>query len=127
MTIMAKLTTALAVTIALGTAGVAVAQSDPAVDAARASGEVGEQADGYLGFPKPPSASLKAAVDAVNIKRRAVYTDLAAKRNVTIQEVAGATACELLSSRVGPGQMYRTSSGAWKANNGSVEKPAFCP
>jgi uncharacterized protein YdbL (DUF1318 family) len=127
MTMMAKLTTVLAVTIALGAAGVAMAQTDPAVEAARASGGVGEQADGYLGFPTPPSASLKAAVDAVNIKRRAVYTDLAAKRNVTVQEVAGATACELLSSRVGPGQKYRTSGGAWQTNNGSVEKPSFCP
>ena len=49
MTMMAKLTTALAVTIALGAAGVAVAQTDPTVEAARASGAVGEQADGYLG------------------------------------------------------------------------------
>jgi uncharacterized protein YdbL (DUF1318 family) len=127
MTILARLTTVFAVTIALGAAGVALAQSDPTVDAARSTGAVGEQADGYLGFPTPPSAALKAAVDAVNIKRRAVYTDLAAKRNVTIQEVAGATACELLGSRVGPGQMYRTAAGAWKTNNGSVEKPPFCP
>jgi len=127
MTMMAKLTTVLAVTIALGAAGVALAQTDPSVEAARASGAVGEQADGYLGFPKPPSAALKSAVDAINIKRRAAYTDLAAKRNVTVQEAAGATACELLGSRVGAGQMYRTQAGAWKANNGSVEKPSFCP
>jgi uncharacterized protein YdbL (DUF1318 family) len=127
MTMLAKLTTAWALAIALGAAGVAVAQTDPAVEAARATGAVGEQADGYLGFPKPPSAALKSAVDAVNIKRRAVYTDLAAKRNVTVQEVAGATACQLLATRVGPGQMYRTQAGVWQANNGSVEKPPFCP
>ena len=127
MTILARLTTVFAVTIALGAASVAMAQTDPAVETARAAGQVGEQSDGYLGFPQPPSAALKAAVDAVNIKRRAVYTDLAAKRNVTIQEVAGATACELLTSRVGPGQMYRTVAGTWKSNNGSVEKPSFCP
>ena len=127
MTILSKLTTVLAVTIALGASSVAVAQTDPAVETARAAGQVGEQADGYLGFPKPPSSALKSAVDAINIKRRAVYTDLAAKRNVTVQEAAGATACQLLTSRVGSGQMYRTTSGAWKANNGSVEKPSFCP
>jgi uncharacterized protein YdbL (DUF1318 family) len=127
MTIMAKLTTAMAVVIALGAAGVAMAQTDPAVEAARATGGVGEQPDGYLGFPKPPSAALKAAVDAVNIKRRAIYTDIAAKTGVTVTDAAGATACKLLGTRVEPGQMYKAPSGAWKANNGSVEKPSFCP
>ena len=127
MTIMARLTTVFAVTIALGAAGVAMAQTDPAVEAARATGGVGEQPDGYLGFPKPPSPALKAAVDAVNIKRRAVYTDIAAKDGVTVADAAGATACKLLSTRVGPGQMYKSPTGAWKANSGSVEKPSFCP
>ena len=83
--------------------------------------------DGYLGFPKPPSVALKAAVDAVNIKRRAIYTDIAARTGVTVVDAAGATGCKLLSTRVEPGQMYRTPSGAWKTNDGSVEKPSFCP
>jgi uncharacterized protein len=125
MTILARLTTVFAVTIALGAAAPAMAQD--AVEAARAAGQVGEQADGYLGFPKPPSAALKAAVDAVNIQRRSAYTSLAAQKNVTIQEVASTAACVQFSRRVGPGQYYRTAAGDWKTNNGSVEKPSFCP
>src|SRR5919202_6157737 len=77
----------------------------------RASGQVGEQADGYLGIVGSPSASLRSQVDAVNIKRRAYYTDLAAKRGAKIEEVAATTGCELLRTKVGAGQYYRLPDG----------------
>src|SRR3546814_11939464 len=70
-------------------------------------------ADGYLGFAKSPAGDLKSRVDAINIKRRAFYTDLAAKRGVTVQEVAAATACELFQTRVVPGEASRSENGAW--------------
>src|SRR3546814_5312536 len=82
--------------------------ADPVVEQARAQGVVGEQADGYLGFAKSAAGDLKSRVDAINIKRRAFYTDLAAKRGVTVQEVAAATACELFQTRVVPGEAYRS-------------------
>lgn len=122
-----KLTVALA--MAFGLAAVAQAQAaDPAVEAARAQGAVGEQADGYLGFAKQPSADIKARVDAINIKRRAFYTDLAAKRGVTVQEVAAATGCELFQGRVAPGEAYRTQAGQWVIRQGSapVQMPNYC-
>ena len=71
-------------------AGVAYAQDDGAIAGAKAAGIVGEQADGYLGFAKAPPGAVKAAVDAVNIKRRQIYTDIAAKQGATVQEVAAA-------------------------------------
>jgi hypothetical protein len=37
------------------------------VAAARAAGDVGEQADGYLGFVGAPSGAVKAAVDAPSV------------------------------------------------------------
>ncbi len=98
---------------------------DPAVASARASGAVGEQADGYLGFPKAPSAALKAAVDASNIKRRAIYTDLAGKRGATVQEVAAARGCDQLRGRVGEGEMY-LAGGGWKAKSGPIALPDYC-
>lgn len=102
--------------------------SDPAVEQARGQGLVGEQADGYLGFAKSPSADIKAKVDAINIKRRAFYSDLAAKRGVTVQEVAAATACELFQSRIAPGEAYRTEGGQWVTRQGSapVQLPGYC-
>lgn len=116
---------ALVVSASLLGAGAAHAQADAALDQARAQGVVGEQADGYLGIAKGGSADIKSRIDAINIKRRAAYTDLAAKRGATVQEVAAATACELLQSRVPAGGMWRDEAGAWRSP--PVKKPSFCP
>ncbi|HEX8469561.1 MAG TPA: DUF1318 domain-containing protein, partial [Brevundimonas sp.] len=50
------------------------------IDAAKAQGVVGEQADGYLGVVGSVSGSVRAQVDSINIQRRAYYTDLAGRR-----------------------------------------------
>lgn len=94
----------------------------------RASGQVGEQADGYLGLVGSASADIRAQVDAVNIKRRAYYTDLAAKRGAKIEEVAATAACELFRTKVGPGQYYRLPDGVWRQRDGNtpIPLPAYC-
>ena len=79
--------------LALGIAGAALAQSGGSVAAALTNGSVGEQADGYLGFRNAPSDSLRAEVEAINIKRRAAYTQLAAQRGVTVKDVAATVGC----------------------------------
>src|SRR3546814_6778645 len=79
-----------ALALAVGVAGTAMAQSS-AVAQAMAAGTVGEQADGYLGVKGSVAAAVKAEVDSINIKRRAAYTDLAAKRGVTVADMAAAT------------------------------------
>jgi uncharacterized protein YdbL (DUF1318 family) len=111
---------------ALGGSANAYLQADASASL-RASGKVGEQADGYLGLVDG-DVSLRAQVEAINIKRRAYYTDLAAKRGAKIEEVAAATACEILASRVQPGQFYRLSDGAWrKRDDGApVQRPGYC-
>ncbi|HEV2748170.1 MAG TPA: YdbL family protein [Allosphingosinicella sp.] len=109
-----------------GGAGLAMAQPDASA-ALRATGKVGEQADGYLGVVGSADAALRARVDAVNIKRRAYYTDLAAKRGAKIEEVAAATACEIFASRVQPGQYFKLSGGAWQKRDAApVPRPAYC-
>jgi uncharacterized protein YdbL (DUF1318 family) len=127
----AKFMIGLGLALATIGAGVAVAQSEDAVVAsARASGIVGEQADGYLGFAKTPPADVKAAVDATNIKRRAIYTEIAAKPGsvATVQEVAAARGCEQLANRVAPGQPYRlTPNGPWQVRGSApIALPAIC-
>lgn len=114
--------------IAVGVSGIARAQSG-GVSAALASGDVGEQADGYLGFRNPPSAGVKAEVDAINIKRRAAYTDLAAKRGVSVSDMAAATGCQTLTTKVAPGRAYRLTDGVWRVRDGGepVPKPDYCP
>ena len=71
-----KILVALGGAAMLAVAGIAIAQEAPAVAQARAAGVVGEQLDGYLGFAKSPSPDVKSAVDAINIKRRAIYTEI---------------------------------------------------
>lgn len=108
-------------------AGAAYAQAEGgAVSAARAAGEVGEQADGYLGFVTSPSPAVKSAVDAINIKRRAIYTDIAAKQNATVQEVAAARGCDQLAKRVAPGQKYKLGGGWQTRGSGPIDLPAVC-
>ncbi len=106
--------------------GPARAQSG-AVAQAMTAGTVGEQADGYLGVAGSVSTEVKAEVDSINIKRRAAYTDLAGKRGVTVSDVAAATGCQTLSSRVKQGQVYRIGAGAWQTKGaGAIALPTYC-
>ena len=104
----------------------AVAQT-PAVNAARQAGAVGERYDGFLGYSSAPSAALRSQVDAVNIRRRTMYSNLAASRGVSPQEVGITAGCQLLQ-RVQVGEAYLLSDGQWRrrqAGQGSVA-PDYC-
>ena len=117
----------LGLAVMAGGTAYAMAQGDAAAQL-RASGAVGEQADGYLGLVGSASAEVRAQMDQVNIQRRAAYTQLASQRGATIQEVAAATACTLFATRVGAGQYYRLPDGVWRRRNGSepVPRPDHC-
>jgi uncharacterized protein YdbL (DUF1318 family) len=120
------LAAALGAALFVGGTGVALALQD-ASGQLRASGQAGEQADGYLGIVGSPSSAIRAQVDAVNIQRRAYYTDLAAKRGAKIEEVAATTACELFRTKVAPGQYYRLPDGVWRQRDGApVPLPGYC-
>lgn len=103
---------------ALGVAaGAALAQTSEQkamIDAAKAQGAVGEQADGYLGFRVPSSNSaLQAAVTSTNAARRQAYAARGAQAGVTA-DVAGARMFEgQLLPRISTGQWYRNASGTW--------------
>ena len=94
----------------------------------RATGLVGEQADGYMGLVGSAPAGVRSRMDAVNIQRRAFYTERAAARGATIEEFAASTACEIFARRIGPGQYYRLPDGVWRRRNGNepVPLPAHC-
>ena len=94
----------------------------------RATGQVGEQADGYLGVVGSAPADVRARVDSINIERRASYSKLAQQRGTTIETAAASTACEILRSRVQPGQYYRLPDGVWRKRNGNepVPLPQVC-
>lgn len=83
------------------------------VDAAKAKGIVGEQADGYLGLVTgTASEEVKTAVSDINIRRKSYYTNLARKKNESVSDVAKVTAIEL-AKKAEPGQKLRTAGGTW--------------
>jgi len=112
------ITAGLVAAAMLSLAGSAVAQTSQEkalVDAAKARGAVGEQADGYLGFvAASDDAALKAAVAAINAARATYYRRLAAQRGVTEQVVGEATALQLLRDKVKTGEYHRTADGEWR-------------
>lgn len=111
----------------LAGAGLAIAQSAGLVSEALADGSVGEQADGYLGIRGSASGELRAEVDAINIKRRAAYTQRAAQKGATVKEVAAAVGCETLATRVANGRAYLLPDGVWRVKGAApISLPAYC-
>jgi hypothetical protein len=117
---------ALGLAAASGLASASAVQENAA--ALRATGLVGEQHDGYLGLVGAAPARLRAEMEAVNIRRRAHYTELARQRRVLVEEAAAATACEIFAARIAPGQYYRLPDADWRRREGSapVPRPAYC-
>lgn len=123
---MMRLTQTLMIAAALAATASPALAADPIVEQALSAGLIGEQWDGYIGFVSAPSGDLKAAVDAINIKRRAGYTQIAAARNVTVDQFAQTTACSTLRA-VKPGQAYKLKDGGWQKRNGAESiTPDYC-
>ncbi|MBB3859034.1 hypothetical protein GGQ88_000274 [Novosphingobium hassiacum] len=108
--------------------GVAQAQArDPAYSAARAAGTVGEKMDGYLGYVVPPSPALRAVVEDVNIKRKAVYATKAQANRATVEEYALTSGC-LLIAQTRPGEKYQAPDGSWQTRgDGPPMRDSRCP
>jgi uncharacterized protein len=107
-------------------AGPAAAQT-PAIDAARAGAAVGERYDGYLGVAGTVSAGVRSQVATINIQRRSLYSRLAASKGVSPQDVGVTAGCQLLA-RVGVGETYMWSDGAWRrrAAGQAAPVPNYC-
>ncbi|MCL6740721.1 YdbL family protein [Sphingomonas sp. RB56-2] len=106
------------VLIAVGIAGLAAPASVPAQDpaaivAAKRAGQIGERYDGYIGYVGVPSAALRREVDAINIRRRSLYSGLATRKGVSPQEVGITAACSLLR-RINVGEYYLSGQGGWQ-------------
>lgn len=101
--------------LALTGATVAVAQSSAKaqVDAAKAAGIVGEQADGFIGFVSGGGdPALQAAVREINSRRAEAYREIADKTGATAA-AAGQAAFQQLQGRIPAGQYYRPLNGGW--------------
>jgi uncharacterized protein YdbL (DUF1318 family) len=106
------------------------AQGEPVLAEEKSQRLVGEQADGFLGFPPGVNvtADLRARVDQVNIRRRAVYTQRATRENTTVANMAAAVACQIFANRISVGERYLAEVGQWRQRTASqpVVMPSFC-
>jgi hypothetical protein len=99
--------------LALLAAGAPAAAQPAALALAIQAGQVGERYDGYMGFVVPPSPEVRRQVQAVNLRRRNLYIELAGRRNVNPEVVGIATACQLLR-QLSPGEAYLLADGKWR-------------
>lgn len=121
--------TAIAASLGVATmAGPVAAQDrDPAYQAARSQGLIGEKPDGYLGFVTSPSPAIKAMVEDINIKRKAFYIKNAAENNATPQDFAFTTGCKAIA-RTSVGEKYQSPTGQWLTRTSAApERDARCP
>jgi uncharacterized protein YdbL (DUF1318 family) len=115
----------LAAAVAL--AAPAFAQSSSAVSAAIAAGQAGERFDGYLGVVGTASEPLRRQVNAINLRRRNLYIELASRRQVTPEVVGLATACELFA-QLPVGEAYLLNDNVWRrrAPGQAAPVPNYC-
>lgn len=116
-----------AIALTLGSLAAPALARDPAYEAARAAGQVGEKMDGYLGIVSGGSADLRRIVDDINIKRKAVYAQKAQQQHATVEEYAFTSGC-LLISQTSAGEKYQAPDGSWKTRgSGAPERDSRCP
>lgn len=124
---MRKIIGAIALVAALpAMAAPAAQQRDPAYQAARDAGQVGEQPDGYLGIVGTPTPALRKLVNDINIQRKNRYT-AEVPTGSTIEQFAFVTGCNLIQ-RTAAGEKYRTTDGRWLTRgSGAPERDSRCP
>lgn len=119
----------LASFIALSTFASPAAAKDPLVVQAMNDNIIGEQANGYLGFVKPATASqktLEKKVSEINAGRRAVYTEDAAKPPVSTVDIVGIATAFILIKKAPNGAYFKDMKGKWceKSDNSRIEQAA---
>ena len=117
-----SLTLMLAASLAAGgfaAPSYAQAQRDPAYAAARADGSVGERTDGYLGIVGSGTPGLRALVNDINIKRRAIYTERANAVGFSLERYSAMAGCKTIAATA-VGEMYQAPDGSWQKRTASA-------
>ncbi len=99
-----------AVVLAFGAAGPAAADE---LDDAKASGVVGETFRGYIAPVGDPTPEVSALVDRINSGRRAQFEDIAARNDITVDQVEILTGQRVLE-RAAAGTYIMDETGSWK-------------
>lgn len=110
--ILALFTCLFALSFTLPANAMTLNQAMSALSSAKASGEVGEKPDGYLGVVKS-SPQAEEIAQLINQARKAEYSSVAKKNGISLRDVesmAGQKAIE----RTTPGNMIQRN-GRWQA------------
>ncbi len=98
----------------IATSAVAIDNNGP-VDRALAAGIIGEQADGYLGFVRTPTAAqadLQRRINEINIRRRGVFNEAAKVNGETEDRVALLSALRQIT-KTPNGEYFQDSTRTW--------------
>jgi uncharacterized protein YdbL (DUF1318 family) len=83
--------------------------------------------DGYLGYVTPPGGDIRALVEDLNIKRRALYSEKAQAAGATVEEYAFTTGCRLIA-QTSPGEKYEGPGGGWLTRTSAPpQRDSRCP
>lgn len=108
MTMIRKILAAVAAMFVATSVSMAYAQSDPALEQAKAQGVIGEMYTGYLGIVDGANASadVKRKVDETNAKRLQIYTETSQQKGQPVSVIAALTA-EKQIARSEPGSKVK--------------------
>ena len=98
------------VALATGTVGPAAAIE---LNDAKASGLVGETFRGYIAPVGDPTPEVSALVDRINAGRRSKFEDIAARNDITVDQVEVLTGQRVLE-RAAAGTYIMEQTGSWK-------------
>lgn len=107
-------TAMLVVGVVIATSAAAIDNNGP-VDRALAAGIIGEQADGYLGFVRTPTAAqadLQRRINEINIRRRGVFNEAAKVNGETEDRVALLSALRQIT-KTPNGEYFQDSTRTW--------------
>lgn len=100
--------------MSLGGALAQTAEAKAKVDAAKAAGTVGEQADGMLGLVTGDAdAATKQAVAEINNGRQAVYREAATKNGVSVEAAGGSAFETVIKPKLKAGEFYKPAGSGW--------------
>lgn len=105
-------TAILALLAALLFAPAPPAQAD-ALDNALRAGQVGETQRGYIAPVKRPSAAITRLVNSINSRRRAQYSAIAKRNNLSLKQVEALVGPKVIR-RAPKGTYYQDAKGRWK-------------
>jgi uncharacterized protein YdbL (DUF1318 family) len=114
MTLLRTLFLSLALLLGAAAAAQGQGRGDPQIEAARASGVIGERIDGYLGVVSGADAEIVRKVQDINNRRRALYEQTARETGGTVQQVARIAGERQISERVQSGEFFMDETGSWQ-------------